>query len=61
MINMIKTKKQQATIDEYWKVANEYIEKRKDTPSIDHAKLYYNMGLGTLWSKCYQLGVSPFD
>lgn len=58
---MIKTKEQQAAIDKYWEVANEYIVKRKDTPSIDHAKLYYEMGLGDLWTKCYMLGASPFD
>ena len=58
---MIKSKKQQNAIDEYWKVANEYIKERKNIDSIDYAMLYYKMGLGTLWSKCYALGVSPFE
>ena len=58
---MVKTKEQQNAIDKYWKVVNEYIEERKSINSIDYAMLYYKMGLGTLWSKCYTLGVSPFD
>ena len=58
---MIKTKEQQDAIDKYWKIVNKYIEKRKNTAPVDYAMLYYNMGLGTLWSKCYELGVSPFE
>ena len=58
---MIKTKEQQDAIDKYWKIANEYIEKRKDIDFIDNAMLYYKMGLGVLWLRCYALGVSPFE
>jgi len=58
---MIKSKKQQNAIDEYWKVANEYIKERKNIDPTDYAMLYYKMGLGALWLKCYVLGVSPFE